>query len=152
DALDAPPVVVINETMARRYWSKSDAVGRKIRRASQPSDAPWVTIVGVAADVRHANLVDPPRPEIYWPQAQRGPLEMTLVARTVSSNPLSLAPSIRQQIWKVDRNMPLFEIQSMDEVIDRRTAGPRSLAKVMGGPAAIALLMAGLGLYGVLAF
>ena len=152
DALDAPPVVVINETMARRYWPKGDPVGRKIRRASEPSDGPWVTIVGVAADVRHANLVDPPRPEIYWPQAQRGPLELTLVARTVSSNPLSLAPSIRRQIWSVDKNLPLFDIRSMDEVIDRRTAGPRSLAKVMGGPAAIALLMAALGLYGVLAF
>jgi putative ABC transport system permease protein len=79
-------------------------------------------------------------------------LELTLVARTVSSNPLSLAPSIRRRIWSVDKNLPLFDIRSMEEVIDRRTAGPRSLAKVMGGPAAIALLMAALGLYGVLAF
>jgi putative ABC transport system permease protein len=153
DALDAPPVAIINETMARRFWpAGKDPVGRRIRRASVPAESPWVTIVGIAADVRHQNLQDPPRAEVYWPQGQRAPLEMTLVVRTSSPHPLQQASAIRQQVWKVDKNLPLFDIRSMDEVIARRTAGPRALAKVMGGPAAIALLMACLGLYGVLAF
>ena len=152
DTLGASPVVVINQTMARRYWrAGEDPIGRRIRRASAPPDSPWVTIVGIAADVRHQNLEDPPRPEVYWPQAQQAALELTLVART-SADPLAMAETIRRQVWKVDKELPLFDIRTMDEVIERRTAGPRSLAQVMGGPAAIALLMAALGLYGVLAF
>jgi putative ABC transport system permease protein len=152
DTLDAPPVAVINETMARRYWrAGEDPIGRRIRRSSAGPEAPWVTIIGIAADVRHQNLEDPPRPEVYWSQAQQAPLELTLVART-SSDPLQMVAAIRQQVWSVDKDLPLFDIRAMDEVIDRRTAGSRSLAKVMGGPAAIALLMAALGLYGVLAF
>src|SRR5262249_28174815 len=148
----AGPVVIINETMARRYWAPGeDPIGRRIRRVSAPPESPWVTIVGVVADVRHQSLVDPPRPEIYWPVSQQPPLELTLLART-TSEPLALAATLRRQVQRVDADLPLYDVQTMSQVIDQRTAGARALAKVFGGPAAIALLMAAIGLYGVLAF
>jgi putative ABC transport system permease protein len=151
DAGDAAPVAVINETMARHYWPGEDAVGRGIRSAVAEPDAPWIRIVGVVADVRHQNLFEPPRTEMYRPEAQKGPAEMTFIVRT-KSDPLRWAPTIRQKVWGVDRDLPLFDVRVMQQLIDRRTEGSRAMAKVMGGPAVIALLMAAFGLYGVLAF
>ena len=150
DGRESGPVVVINETMARRYWPGEDPLGRRIRSAGIP-DAPWITVIGVVSDVRHQNLHDPARAEIYRPESQKGPIEMTFVVRT-GSDPLRWVTTIRQKVWSVDRDLPLFDIRDMKQVMDRRTEGPRALAKVMGGPAFIALLMAAFGLYGVLAF
>jgi predicted permease len=142
---------MINETMARRYWPGEDPVGRGIRSSSAAPDAPWIRIVGVVADVRHQNLFDPPRAEMYRPEAQKGPAEMTFIVRT-KNDPLRWVPTLRQKVWGVDRDLPLFDIRAMQQLIDRRTEGSRAMAKVMGGPAVIALLMAAFGLYGVLAF
>ncbi len=151
DAGEGAPVAMINETMARRYWPGEDPVGRGIRSSSAAADAPWIRIVGVVADVRHQNLFDPPRAEMYRPEAQKGPAEMTFIVRT-KNDPLRWVPTLRQKVWGVDRDLPLFDIRAMQQLIDRRTEGSRAMAKVMGGPAVIALLMAAFGLYGVLAF
>src|SRR5262249_14358834 len=147
---DSGTVAVINETMARRYWPHEDPIGRGIRSVSAKPDAPWTRIIGVVADVRHENLARPPRPEMYRAESQKGPRELAFVMRT-SSEPLRWVRTLRQKVWSVDRALPLFDIQDMKQVIDRRIEGPRAMAKVMGGPAFIALLMAAFGLYGVLA-
>ncbi|HEU5181151.1 MAG TPA: ABC transporter permease, partial [Candidatus Polarisedimenticolia bacterium] len=108
DGADSGSVALINETMARRFWPNEDPIGRGLRSASAASDASWTRIIGVVADVRHQNLEDPPRAEMYRPESQKGPLELAVVMRT-KSEPLRWVPTLRQKVWGVDRDLPVFD-------------------------------------------
>jgi predicted permease len=145
-------VAIVNQTMARRFWPDDpNPLGRRLRLEQAGKDNPWITIVGIARDVRHQGAMRPARPEMYLPVAQAPTRRLILIART-RGEPAQAASALRNAVWAVDRNQPVTEVETMDELIDRRMAGPRVTVQILGFLAVLALLLAGLGIYGVLSY
>jgi len=155
DGADAPPVALINETMARTYWPGQDPIGRRIRQGG-PS-RPFVTIVGIVGDVRHNGLEVAIKEKFYRPQAQfsassgNAVRNMNLVVKT-AGDPMSLVGPIRAEVRALDPNLPIANIRTMDEVVAASMSQPRLAGSVLLLFASLALLLAAIGLYGVLAY
>lgn len=154
DNAQSMPVVIVNQTMARQYWS-DDAIGKRIKLGDPDSDAPWITIAGVVADVRQMGVDEPVKAEMYFPFGQipdqpwYAPRD--LVLRT-SNEPMSLVGAVRGAIREVDPDQPITNIRTMDEILGEQTA-PRQLGMTLLTVfAALALLLAALGIYGLLAY
>ena len=149
------PVAIINETMARLYWPGESPIGRRFKVAGPPDTNPWLTIVGVVADVRQMGADAPVKAEMYIPYRQASwnsfYAPRDLVIRT-SSAPSSLVPAVRQLIHEVDPYQPLSNIRTMDELLGRETAQRRQGMILLTAFAALALLLAALGIYGVLSY
>lgn len=157
DRVDAPGAVVINETMAERYWPGQNALGARFVLGGGAGPG-VVTVVGVVGDVRHGSLADPRISQMYLPHAQfrfwnGGSVarSMTLVVRAVG-DPEELAGAIRAAVHEVDPTLPLAGIQTMDDVVAASLGRPRFLFVLCGAFAVVALLLGVLGLYGVVAY
>ena len=153
DGPGRPLVAVINETAARLYWSGDDPIGRAIRYYPQET-SPSIEIVGIVGDVRSMGASEPAPPAVYVPfaQAPRPPYEgraMTFVVRT-PGDPSVVVPSARAAVASVDAGLPLANVRPMVDVISAAAAQPRFTTLVMSFFAGAALLLAGLGLYGIL--
>jgi putative ABC transport system permease protein len=154
DGPDAEPVVIVNETMARMFWPNQNPIGKRLQFANPPDKAPWCRIVGVVGDVRQMRLNQPARQEMYFPYLQAGYNWMVprdLVIRT-AGDPLSLAAAVRQAVWAIDRDQPVSDIQSLDDMLDQEVAQRRVQTVLLGGFAMIALILACIGIYGVLSY
>jgi len=152
DDLNAPPVVIINQTMARRLWPDEDPVGKQLRFGA-PEDPPY-TIVGVAGDIKHMGLAGEEGAVIYQPHAQKRFAWlrwMAIVVRT-DAEALSLAAAIRRRVQEVDRDQPVYEVATMEELLAKSVAEPRFTTLLVGGFALLALGLAALGIYGVVSF
>ncbi len=149
DKAGAQPVVIVNETLARKYWPDQEAIGKRIRLDDGDS-APWLEIVGVSKDVRHELTIEV-TPEFYLPHAQDGWRSMVLVART-TVDPASLAGSIRQNVWAIDKDQPVFDVRTMQEVRSLSVGLQQFNSVMIGIFAVVALLLASIGIYGVMAF
>jgi len=155
DDAKAPPVVVINETMARRFWPNESPLGKRIRlfwRTSQ--QGPWAEIVGVVRDVPLRQLNEEALPEGYLSPMQgvaswtaRG---MSLVVRT-AADPLALAEAVRREAQALDSTVPVFGVSTAEQVLGRTVSQPRFNLILLGSFAVVALLLASVGIYGVLA-
>jgi putative ABC transport system permease protein len=151
DREDTTPVVVINETMAERYWPGEDAIGRQFMMGTD--DKPWLTIVGIVGAVRHNAVVEEPRAEMYVAHAQlpghiqSAPRGMTLVVKT-NGNPLGFAGALREAVRGIDRNLPVSDIRAMEAVAADALSQPRFVTFLLGVFAAIALALAAIGIYG----
>ena len=149
----AQPVAIINETMARQYWPGEDAVGKRIR-VGRP-DSEWRVIVGVAGDVRQMGVDAPVKAEMYlpYPQMTTDPwyAARDLVIR-VSGDPLEIASAVRQEVRAVDPDQPISAIETMAAVIGKETAAQRVSTVLSGAFGTLALLLATVGLYGVLSY
>jgi putative ABC transport system permease protein len=150
DKAGAPPVVIVNETLARRHWAGQDPIGKRIRFYGPPERAQWMQIVGVVADVKH-ELDIPVEPEYYLPMAQDSWPGMVLVART-SVEPSSLATALRQQVWAIDKDQPVFDVKTMQEVRSTSVVLYSFSSVMLGIFAGVALVLASIGIYGVMAF
>ena len=150
DKAGAPRVVIVNEALARKHWPGQDAIGKHIRFYGPPETTNWMEIVGVVEDVTH-ELNMPVKPEYYLPYAQDPWNAMTIVART-KVDPTSLAAEIRQQVWAIDRDQPVYEVKSMNDVWSTAASMYSFSSVTLGFFAVIALLLASLGIYGVMAF
>ena len=150
DKAGAPPVVIVNETLARKHWPGQPAVGKRIRFYGDQARTPWMEIVGVVQDVTH-ELNLPVTPEYYLPHAQNSWSGMVLVART-NVDPTSLAAALRQQVWSMDKDLPVYDVKSMNEVWSMAASMYTFSSVTLGFFAAVALLLASLGIYGVMAF
>ena len=151
DRTDGVPVAIVNETMARRYWPGSDPVGRRVRFKE---DQRWMTVAGVAADIKHMGLQADEGPVVYVPYAQKTQDWLawtTLVVRT-AGEPLDFVAAVRSAIRRVDRNQPVAEIGTLEESLARSTAMPRFTTAVIGAVSGCALLIAVVGVYGLLAY
>jgi predicted permease len=148
DTNTSVPVVLVNETLARQQWPGGDPIGRRIRFAD---DGTWRTVVGVVGDIRHSGPAAPPRPEVYQPASQRSFPFMAFVVRT-AGDPIRFARTIRRAAAELDPSLPLANMKTMDEHIVAKLARPRfvSLLTVFFG--ALALTLAIVGVYGVMAW
>jgi putative ABC transport system permease protein len=150
DKAGAPHVAIVNETLARKHWPGGDVIGKRIRLDGPPDKSPWIEIVGVVNDVKH-ELNIPVAPEYYLPYAQDSWHGMVLVART-SVDPASLAAGIRDQVWSVDKDQPVFDVRTMEEVRSISVSMYSFSSVSLAIFAVIALLLATGGIYGVMAF
>jgi putative ABC transport system permease protein len=151
----AAHVAVVNETMARQFWQGADPLGKRFKVGPVEGANPWLTVVGVVADVRQIGVDAPVKAEMYVPYRQAAPYAMfaprDLVIRAAVA-PTSLVPAVRQAIREVDPNQPVANVRTMDEVLGRVTA-QRSLGmQLLTAFAALGLLLAALGIYGVLSY
>jgi putative ABC transport system permease protein len=152
DAPNAPAVVVVNQAAVRRYWQGRDPLGGRIT-FGDPNDtaSTWLSVVGVVGDIRHDRLSDDPYPQIYTPVAQSAGFSMVLIAR-VTGDPMALAPTIRRSLAELDPGVPLSDVRTFSERVAGSVARPRLSAALLGIFAATALLLAGIGIYGVISY
>jgi putative ABC transport system permease protein len=152
DRIGGDPVVVVNQTMARRFWSGRRTLGARIT-LDDPADpeARWMTVVGIAGDVRHDRLADQAYPQIYLPFTQTPTRSMVLAAR-VEGDPAALVPAIRRSLAAIDPDLALTDIGSLEERKAASLARPRVNAAVLGAFALSALVLAAVGIYGVVAY
>jgi putative ABC transport system permease protein len=150
----APIVAVINETMAQRYWPDQDPIGKRFRATNRPP-YPWIMIVGVAGQVRHNAVTEKPRAEMYVPHAQWGAAggstrrAMTFVLRT-AADPLTVLANVRDAVRSVDPNLPVAEVRTLEEVTAGALSPTRFTMLLLGVFATLALILAAIGLYGVI--
>jgi predicted permease len=150
DRRGSQPVVVVNETLAKRLFPGEEAVGRRvIWDAGEPDSLGWREIVGVVGDVRHFGVTEPVEPELYVPFRQDPMALVGLVVRTTSGAPLGEA--MRQAVWSVDRDQPVVFVMSLEDLAADSVTMRRVSALLLGGLSAVALLLAALGIYGVMA-
>ncbi|MBL8230770.1 MAG: ABC transporter permease [Bryobacterales bacterium] len=151
DTGDSERVAVVNQTMAQRFWPDDRVpLGRKLFLAGGRETRP-ITVIGVTRDVRHNGTNQPARPEMYLPVAQTNNSRMFLIARA-ANDPYAIAQAFRDAVGAVDRNQAIAQIDSMEEIIDRRLAGPRATVQILGVVTVLAVLLAGIGIYGVLSY
>ncbi len=149
DKLDAPPVVIINQALAQRYWPNESPIGKRLR---VPFTMPTLsTIVGIVGDVHHKGLDQPMKPEFYVPAAQVPYTSMIMAVRS-SQDPRSLTSAIRGEVQAIDSTLPVAHVRTLEQVIADSVA-PRKLSVVLLAVfAAVALLLAAVGIYGVMSF
>jgi putative ABC transport system permease protein len=147
DNENAPRVAIVDETLARRFWPDGNAVGQLVRLND---NEPWQTIVGVVAAVKHSGLADDPNRHVYVPHAQNPYGVQDLVVRTHQS-PAAQTSAIRRQIQALDPSVPLYEVHTLEEAVARSTATERLMNVLLMAFAITALVLAAIGIYGVIA-
>ncbi len=151
DRQGADPVVIINETLAHKYFAGQDPLGRRLREGGSDSTRPWMTIVGVVRDVKQHGLASSAEAQFYESYLQRPFYSMTLAVQT-ETLPLSMAAAVQHQIFNLDREQPVYEVQTLEQILAGSLARWKATISLLSIFAAIALLLAGTGLYGVLSY
>ena len=148
----AQRVLVVNESFSKRFYPNGDAIGKRVRLGKLTADFPWATIVGIVGDVRGFALDEPPQPIMYWPVAQvRATPSLAIVLRT-QGDPTSLTSAVRDAIAEIDRTQPIYEMQTLDQLVAKSLGQRRFTLTLMLLFGLIALVLSAIGIYGVMAF
>ena len=147
DDENGPPVAIINETMARRFWPNEDPVGRRLTSYAGVSRE----IVGIVRDVKNRDLAENAGPQLYTPYVQRPWPFLAVVART-TGDPVGLAATLRQAVASVDPDLAAADVRTIDDYLAQSVATPRFNATLIAGFAVLAVFLAGCGLYGVMSY
>jgi putative ABC transport system permease protein len=148
DAAGAPLVVLVNATMARRYWPNASPLGARLRLGDEPTTDAWRTVVGVVGDIRNDDIDQPPTPYVFVPHAQRPVREMTVVVRTRGA-PEAAVVAARAVVASVDPDLPVYGVQTMEQVLEADLRQPTALVGLTSLFALVALTLAAVGIYGV---
>ncbi len=145
------PVAIIDESMARTYWPGESAVGKKLKRGGRGSQAPWMTVVGVVGHIRYGSLERPSRVQLYWPHAQNPSASMSLVLRTRAA-PGAMAETVQRTVITLDTDQPVYAVRQMEELMAGSMMRRRIIMLLLAMFAGAALLLAALGIYGVVSY
>jgi putative ABC transport system permease protein len=152
DAGETPRVAIVDETLAAQFWPGEDPIGKRIKNGHASSKRPWLEVVGVVRHVRNRDLADASRIQVYWPYSQ-GPWPFgALVVRTRLSDPKTLTPAVERGIHAADAEMAVYGVRTMDEIVERSVAQRKVTMALLLVFSALAVLLAGVGVYGVLAY
>jgi predicted permease len=151
DATNAPGVVIINQSTAARYWPDADPVGQRLKLGRRESDSPWLTVVGVVGNVRHAGLDSEARREMFRPYSQAAWPGMTITVKT-AVDPMSMAASIRGGLARIAPDQPVSRIHTMDQVVAESIGSRRFPMLLLALFSAVALVLAAIGVYGVVSY
>ncbi len=160
DDLRAAPVVIINQKFADEFWPSEDPMGKRIQLDGMGAETQWRTIVGVVKNDKRSDWVAPPEPEAFIPLMQASNYlenqaphfsSITLVVRTTGDS-AALANSVKQQVWHLDSAVPIYDVTTMEDVVSTAVSEPRFFMALLAGFACIALVLAAIGIYGVLSY
>ncbi len=156
DRIGSLGVAVINRTLARQVWPNGDALGERILMGGGATDSIWRTVVGIVGDVRHRGLDAEPRPEIYLPHAQfpagtGTPLRTLRIVMRSDGDPVQLTGALRAAVAELDSDLPVTEVQTMEEALGAWAAERRLTMMLVAGFALLALALGAVGVYGVMA-
>jgi len=149
DLETSAPVVIINETMGRGFWPQGDPIGKRILLGAPRPGAAWLTIAGVAGDVRTAGLDVEPLPQMYTPHSQNPARSMTLVIRAVSADG---AAAVHRQVAALDKDQPVYDVKTMEQRLLTTISQPRFQTLLLAGFAALAMALAAAGVYGLVSY
>jgi putative ABC transport system permease protein len=149
DTVETPPAIIVNQTLARRFWPSGNPIGGRI--AMVAANGRVAEIVGVVGNVKSERIEGEDWPTIYYPYAQSPPFAMAVAVRT-SGPPLSLASAVTREIHAIDPDQPVAEVRTMQDVVEQAIAGSRFNTVVLGVFAAIAFALASVGIYGVMSY
>jgi putative ABC transport system permease protein len=148
DQVGTPRVAIINRTMARSLWSGSDPIGKPIELLNEKKPA---TIVGIVGDIRQRSLSDPEPAQVYFAYAQNPDTFATLIVRT-EGDPMSMANAVRQAVWSIDSDQPMWKVRSLESMMARSFGDRRYLAQLLSVYSGLALVLVAVGIYGVLSY
>ena len=152
DQVGTSGVLLINETMARRFWPNEDPLGKRLRWGLPQAENPWLTIVGVVGDVKDGKLNAETRPHTYEPYLQNRQMRSLRVVLRGARGPENLAAAMRAQVLALDRDLPVSDLQTMEQVIVDSVAPQRFNTILLGSFAVVALILASVGIYGVMSY
>ena len=150
DGPDAPRAIVINQTMANRYFPGEDPLGKRINLGN-PQSSPWLTIVGIVSDTRHEGLSSEPYSQMYAIHTQTPRRALNLVLRS-SGDPMSLVSAIRSRVAEVDSDLPLSNVRTMEQILSESILRPRFNMTLITIFAVVAMMLASVGVYGVISY
>ena len=151
DDAKSAPVVIVTDSIARRAWPGQDPIGRRLHLGGPSSQSPWMTVVGLVDDVRTGRLEDSPRPTLYRPLKQSSGLALSIVVKT-DADPQGLVAALGAQVRSVDADLPTYGVRTMEQILANATAARRFSTQLLGAFAVLALALAAIGIYGVMAF
>jgi putative ABC transport system permease protein len=151
DVRGSQNVAIVNETLAGRYFGNEDALGKRITLEDHPKEEDWITVVGVVGDTKPRELHKEAVAELYMPYDQQPEPGMALMIRSASADP-GVAAAVRSEVLALDKNQPIYSIRTLDSVLSESVATPRFRTLLLGVFAGVALILAAVGIYGVISY